>query len=495
MTDALDAPRYSLRKLLGSSIIYTASDLALKVLGFFLIPLYTRVLSPADYGVIGYVTGLIQVLSPLVGLGLVNSLPPLYHTYTGRERDRLISSVLNFSLLYGLAITALLTVMGGLLFSNIAKGVPFSPYMVVGLWTIFVTNCYFLPLGIFNMTERPMAYAAYSLCISAFGILLNILFVLVLRMGALGSLWAGLINGIVGMVLTLYVVRRSYMPIIDRSKLMEVLRFALPALPHLFSGTIWRFADRFFLVGLVTLSATGVYSLAQTIASIVLMALGGMTTALNPLFYRRASAQDPTLPQDWAHLCSLFAAGAAYVALGLTLLGPFLIVVMTPVKYHEAIPLLPSLVLGQLFIGLGWLVSAGLNHTRKTWVYPVASMLAMSVTVSLNLMLVPRYGTHGAAWAMVGSAGLQAAVLAVLSQRYFPIPYEWSKLGKIGLLTVVTLVLANLPVAGMPTVVAAIAALVLLPVLMVAAGVLSPTEKTALLSRLPFRRPVVPKKD
>ena len=99
---------YSLRALLRSSVLYLSGDLGLKLISFFMVPIYTRTLTPDDYGIIGFASSLINVLSPIVGLGLISSLPVLYYSYHGEERSRLISSTVNFTFLYSLAITIII---------------------------------------------------------------------------------------------------------------------------------------------------------------------------------------------------------------------------------------------------------------------------------------------------------------------------------------------------------------------------------------------------
>jgi O-antigen/teichoic acid export membrane protein len=288
------------------------------------------------------------------------------------------------------------------------------------------------------------------------------------------------------------IVRKSYIPVIDVAKLKDLLAFALPTLPHVLSGTIWRFADRFFLVGMATLAVTGVYSLAQTIASVVLMAVGGMTTALNPLFFRRANAGDTNLPADWAHLCSLFAATTAYLALGMALLGPALLNCLTPARYHTAGPLLPVLTLGQVFIGFGWLATPAMGYTRKTWIYPIGSFTALALNSLLSVLLVPRWGATGAAWAMVASAGLQAVLLVIASYHFYPVPYERSKLLLIAGLACAAYALGSWPWPGVPAGLPEIATCLIFPAAILACGVITPDERAALLAQLPFLRPRKP---
>ena len=135
--------------------LYSISDITLKTLGFFLVPLYTSVLTPTDYGIVGFAQAVIQILSPLVGLSLISSLPVLFYAYDDEERRRLISTVVNFMLLSGLVTTLALIFFSEPVFDEIAPDVAFHPYVLLALITIFVTTMEFIPLNIFNMRDQP----------------------------------------------------------------------------------------------------------------------------------------------------------------------------------------------------------------------------------------------------------------------------------------------------------------------------------------------------
>ena len=115
----LPASGYSLRAVFKKSFIYTSSDLLLKVIGFFLVPLYTRALSPAEYGIIGFTASVTQILSPFVGLGMVSTLPILFFSNKGDEQKRLIGTMVNATFTYGLLFTLLASFSGGGIFRAI----------------------------------------------------------------------------------------------------------------------------------------------------------------------------------------------------------------------------------------------------------------------------------------------------------------------------------------------------------------------------------------
>jgi O-antigen/teichoic acid export membrane protein len=86
--------------------------------------------------------------------------------------------------------------------------------------------------------------------------------------------------------------------------------------------------------------------------------------------------------------------------------------------------------IGVLFQGVYLLTSIGLNITRRTQYYPVATVTAALVNVGLNVLLIPRRGIIGAAWANGAAYAVQAALGFMLSQRFYPMRYEWGRIAR-----------------------------------------------------------------
>jgi Na+-driven multidrug efflux pump len=86
---------------------------------------------------------------------------------------------------------------------------------------------------------------------------------------------------------------------------------------------------------------------------------------------------------------------------------------------------------GVFFQGVYLLTSIGLNITKQTRYYPIATITAACVNVGLNFLLIPRLGIVGAGWANAAAYGVQAWLGYRLSQRFYPIAYEWGRIVRV----------------------------------------------------------------
>jgi O-antigen/teichoic acid export membrane protein len=131
------------------------------------------------------------------------------------------------------------------------------------------------------------------------------------------------------------------------------------------------------------------------------------------------------------------------------------------------------------------LTSIGIGIEKKTRYYPLVTASAAASNLGLNLLLIPRYGMLGAAWATVFSYGVMAGLGYALSQRVYPIPFEKGRLARIALAALAVYAVATLaPAALLPALAVKTLALAAFPVLLLVSGFLGPEERAWLGRRL-----------
>ena len=107
--------------------------------------------------------------------------------------------------------------------------------------------------------------------------------------------------------------------------------------------------------------------------------------------------------------------------------------------------------IGVLLQGVYLLTSIGLNITKRTEYYPIATAAAAGTNVALNFLLIPRYGIVGAAWANGAAYATQAALGFLFSQRFYRIEYEWARLARVAAIAIVAATIARmLPAVSWP---------------------------------------------
>lgn len=420
-----------LRGLSKDLAIYGVGDVAVSVAGFLLLPIYVRFLTPGDYGVLGLL-GSVEVIAKIFfRWGLDGSFMRLmYESDTGEARQRLASTIFFFLLLLnGVLLTASL-LLAPALAAGLFDGGSLLPLQLT-LVNTFVIAFTFLPFHILRIDRRAVTFGALSLGRSVSTLLLRIVLVVGFGYGVLGIVVADLVVSAVLLV----VLSRWFVPLIrpvfSAVLLRHALRFGVPRVPHAAAQQIVAVADKFILASFVPLRQLGIYTMGVSFGLTLKLFLSAFEYAWAPFYY--ANSRQPDAKALFAGTTTygfgilvLLTAGLSAVA------GDLLLLVVGP-DYATAGPIVAWTAVGVLFQGVYLLTSIGLNITKRTEFYPVATVPAAGLNVAANLLLVPAFGIIAAAWVNAASYALQAAIAYRCSQSVYPVRYEHGRLLRVTL--------------------------------------------------------------
>nr|AHZ45608.1 polysaccharide biosynthesis protein [uncultured bacterium] len=159
------------------------------------------------------------------------------------------------------------------------------------------------------------------------------------------------------------------------------------------------------------------------------LVLNAFEYAWAPFYY--STMKTPDAKATFRLITTYGVAVLTLLVAGLAATGPAIVRWVLPAEFHAAAQVVPWVGLGVGFQGLYLLTSIGLNITKATHYYPVATGAAAAASIGANVLLVPRFGSLGAAWANALAYFVMFATAFVLSQRVYPIPLEWGRLARI----------------------------------------------------------------
>jgi O-antigen/teichoic acid export membrane protein len=275
---------------------------------------------------------------------------------------------------------------------------------------------------------------------------------------------------------------------LDRALLWEMNRFGLPLVPSALFLWVTNFSDRFFLVTLADAEEVGLYSVGVRIASVLTLVLTAFRTAWAPFAY--SIEDDDEARRTYAYVLTYIVTITTWVATALGLLSPWLVDWIAAPAFSSSsrvvAPLAFSVVLFAGYVVMG----IGLGRTRRTQFNWVVTGAAAIVNVSLNLVLIPRYGMMGAAVATVASYGTMFAGMTWWSQRIYPVDYQWRRLVVSAGTGVGLVVLGKLVDGGLAV---ALALSLAYPLLLLVEGFYLPAERKAIRAQLARRARTAPR--
>jgi O-antigen/teichoic acid export membrane protein len=411
--------RELLKRFYSNTVLYGVSLILTRAGWLLLLPIYWRVLSPADYGIIGVAQLLQVVLVPILSLGLHDSVQRLYHEWNARERPKHVAALWTASLSAGLILCIALDVLGGWLAPYLFVQVPFEPYLRLALWTAFFVNLGFFSLALLRIREQVKAFSLLTIA-SFFGqAALTLYFVLGLEMGPYGYLLGTLINAAAMSFAHVFLVLRECHFSFGRSHLTEPLRYGLPTVPTaILDGTASIF-DRYFLDKYILLSQLGLYNLGNQFGSAFNLFNQILKTSWLPFLYRVVSER-----QDGPEILSRFAvyylALLAFPALAVALLSKELIELIGEPRFFGVYEFVPAFVLIYYVQSIAAAMGRGMDLAKKTAMWPVVPIVAILTSVTALSVLVPGWGAYGALVALIIAACVRVIVQVGISMYYYP---------------------------------------------------------------------------
>jgi len=103
--------------------------------------------------------------------------------------------------------------------------------------------------------------------------------------------------------------------------------------------------------------------------------------------------------------------------------------------YLAGLPIVPVVMLGYLFLGCSNVFTAGIHIEKRTHLLPGITLAGALLNVAANYLLIPRLGIMGAALATLVSYAVMALLAFLIVRRFYPVPYEWSRLAKLAAAT------------------------------------------------------------
>ena len=473
-----------LRRLGKHSAIYGLGGLVQRILAVLLLPIYTRYLSPSDYGTVETLIALTTVLVITLRLGITSAFFRFYFDSPEPEQRRL---VLRTSFWFTMVMSTAGLIAGLLLSGEIANvlfGSSDDAELVaaafVGLWA---QMNYEQLTSLFRVEERSVAFVAASLANILLTIAATLTLVVALDQGPLGVI-VGNFTGTLLVYAALVGYRREQLGLqFDRSLLREMNRFGIPLVPTALFLWVTNFSDRFFLVKLADTEEVGLYSVGVRIASAMALLLTAFRTAWPAFAY--SIEDDREARRTYAFVLTYLVLLSSWVATGLALLSPWLVGWIAAPAFESS-----SRVVGPLAFAVvafaGYVVMAiGVGRARRTQFNWVVTGAAAAVNVVLNLILIPPYGMMGAAVATIAAYATMFAGMAWWAQRIYPVPYQWRRVFTAALVAITLVVAGKLLGAGFA--VALLLALVY-PLALVPFGFYLPAERKAIGARLRLAR-------
>jgi O-antigen/teichoic acid export membrane protein len=425
----------SARFIFGSSAIYAAVLVAERLASLVVMPLMTRALTPADYGVMLLVANAAGLINLVFGFGLAQALPTLFanaNTDAIRRTD-CTTIMASIAIVLGLCYLAI-AVWSRPLAAHFVGTTDYAGAIALSALSSYLAACALCLVLLLRLSERHTLYLKVQLPVLALQTALIVSLALLGRLTletqyvalAIAALCATICYGIA--------LRRWLTGGFSPRHLADAGRIAGQMLPWQLAILLTTNSAAFFLIGVGALEQGGLFLIANGAASLMVAASTSVENVWTPFVLMRKD--HPDLPQTQVRIFSLYSAALLAPAAALSLFAHELFVVLAGPAFREGYRFVPALCLVYVLFGFANAFAQGLQARRRTVHYAWIGMAVLAVFVALALTLTRRYGAWGIIAAMGGGSLTMLVLLQTVSARLMPVSYPWPRHGLMWLIAV-----------------------------------------------------------
>lgn len=430
-----------LEQLLRSTFLYGWATLISRGSQLVLIPIYTRMLSPGEFGVVDMVAIFGALVNLTVALEISQGIAR-YLADARNESDRrnyastgVVFTVVAYSI-FALVSVALATPLAALLFGSDQ----WAFALRIGIAALTVNGLFTLLQDLLRWRLAPGAYLLASMAYALGNVGVGIYLVAYAGAGVEGVLWGQVAGAIAGAAVAWSCMADFVVVSFDLGRLREMLGYSGPLVLSGVAVFANQFIDRVAVRELLGMDSLGIYGVAARFASAVGLATIALQAALTPLVYQRY--RDPGTPSELARIFRYYCAVMAPVLGALALFSPEVIAFFSGPAYRTAQDVLPLLAVASLLTTL-YVFAPGTFLEKRTGVVAGINMTSAGLNLVLNLILTPALGIRGAAVATCCAAAVAFSGFMMSSQRLYPVPHAWMRIGNAAALALVLIVLGS----------------------------------------------------
>ena len=417
-----DAPHHGnqFRKILSSAPWYLISSLFTKAIGLILLPVYTRYLSPSDYGVLANLESFLRLLPVLISLYMDTAFLRFYYkekSISKRNVQVLFSTHYWFLIVFGGAVGMMLIPVSQRVFGELA-GISLWPIVAV-IFTSLLSQLVLMVLNIWKANLEAKKVAAVATCTGLFTAGMSLLMLIPLDMGWESRIYAAAIaSSFQAVAITYLAIRNKWLVFsFDLDILKRSLKYSIPLVPNIAAGWIAGSSDRLILTYYGKIDEAGLYSIAFQIAFVLYVINDSVTQVQSPISMSALTSDKNKAKVQIAEFLMVYVWFMSFFYLVLCAGSKEIFEWFLDERYREAYKLV--YILGVLYVvsGIYRVFTNVLTFHGKTWIISVAALFQALVNIALNFAFIPVFGMYAAACSTVVSLFVYTLFIVYQAQK------------------------------------------------------------------------------
>lgn len=413
-----------LKKLFSDSIIYGATKYLSIIASLFFTPIYTRILSKSDFGVMDIYNTWISLFIAILPLGFMNGILRFYPET--RNNLTLKKQYLGTIFISQIIVVLLFFTLGYLLKSEFnTQFIGSSSYSFISILALLIisfSTFQNFALTLCRIKEKRIEFLIISLTNFVLLTGLGFYLVYVKHMGINGFFIASLIGLSVSSCIGLILVRNEIYFHFNLESFKKIFRYSIHFLSVMILFQLTFVIDRYLINKYLNLNENGVYSIGMRISSIINFIISSFGLAWMPIVFN--SYTKPKVKEFFNDVFKLYIYLGCYTIFGIYIFREELLQFLAP-NYLESMDLITLLLIYNFVMGFTYVFTIGIQITKNTKVITAAAIFAIFSNIIISIFLVNDMGIEGIAIGSLFGAFLWIIIQHIYSQKYYRIKYSY----------------------------------------------------------------------
>lgn len=425
------ALKNEMKLLAKHSAVYSLGNFMQRVVALLLLPVYTRFLTPYDYGIKELVGLSADVIGILMAATISGAFFRFYFKYdSNADRNEVISTSI-----LAISVVGLVFLLPLLLFSKTIAGTILNDanlyhYFIIAFVSLWFQSINHISYNLLKARKQSIKFISLSFAKMILAISLNIYFICFIKIGVIGILISNLITAIAMSIIVSFPLLIEIGIHLSKSKLVEMIRFGIPLVPAQFGAFVVHLSDRFFLKEYCSIADVGIYSLGYRFGT-----LPGtfISDPFNQIFAPRRLEvyKESGSEYIFGRIFTYFLFLILFVGLMVSVLSKDIIIIIADEKFWSAYKIIPLIVVSSILFSFHYHFDIGLIIAQKTKYFAYINLSNALVVMVLNFILIPKFGIFGAAYATLIAFFYKIVLTYYFSSRYYKIYFEFIRILKI----------------------------------------------------------------
>lgn len=407
------------KKLMSNTVIFAIGTFSSKLLVFFMTRYYTSVLTQSDFGISSTITQASNILLPIASVAITDAVIRFGLEQHNSKKNvftiGFISILIGFIIL--LPFAPLVSKLGYL-----------GEYTALMYAYVFAANLQSLCGQCVRARGHVRLYAIDGIFRTITTIILNVIFLSAFEMGITGYILSVIVSNFISVALLVLIDRLNRfidIKAVKKKTVLQMLRYSLPLIPNKICVFIYSSADSFFILYMVSAEANGLYSAAHKIPTMLILISGIFIEAMQISTF---SDIDKVNQQRFlTKIANAYQSFVFIVASGIIMFSKLAMSIIAAPDYYEGWKFIPLLIFASSFACLSNFQNIIYSIVKKSSSSLTTTLVGVSINITLNFILVPRFGASGAAFATLIAYIAMFLIRAIDTQKYIRVQWNVRK--------------------------------------------------------------------